>query len=223
VSVRLWFTDSNYSYGIFKLFFSTILWQNVCSLYTKHLYSPSILVWFILRNLLVFCVVFCRSLFVLVFFFCWPLWCLSFFDLQILIIPLVSSNSSSLQYCGRMYAVCKQNTWIHPRVFCVVFCRSLFVFLSFFTWTFWCLSVFDLRILITSLWYLQTLLNLATFYWSLLYHARKVSGHVSSNFSFIRCRCTNAFSLTHCGVCLSVFDWPILIIRMVSSNSFYLQ
>ena len=41
---------------------------------------------------LVFCVVFCRSLFLGVFF---PLYCLSF-DLQILITPLVSSNSSFL-------------------------------------------------------------------------------------------------------------------------------
>ena len=43
---------------------------------------------------LVFCVVFCRSLFVLLSFFCWPLCCLSFFDLRILITPLESLNSS---------------------------------------------------------------------------------------------------------------------------------
>ena len=36
---------------------------------------------------------FCRSLFVLLYFFFWPLCCL-FFDLHILITPLVSSNSS---------------------------------------------------------------------------------------------------------------------------------
>ena len=43
---------------------------------------------------LVFCVMFCRSLYVLLSFFFWPLCCLSF-DLRILITPLVSSNSSS--------------------------------------------------------------------------------------------------------------------------------
>jgi hypothetical protein len=43
---------------------------------------------------LVFCVVFCRSLFVILSFFFWSLCCLFFFDLRILIIPLVSSNSS---------------------------------------------------------------------------------------------------------------------------------
>jgi len=37
---------------------------------------------------------FCRSLFVLLYFFFWPLCCLSFFDVRILIAPLVSSNSS---------------------------------------------------------------------------------------------------------------------------------
>jgi hypothetical protein len=41
---------------------------------------------------LVFCAVFCRSLFFLLCFLFRPLWCLSF-DLLILIIPLVSSNS----------------------------------------------------------------------------------------------------------------------------------
>jgi hypothetical protein len=41
---------------------------------------------------------FCRSLFVLLFFFFCPLCCL-FFNLQILITPLVSSNSSFVDRC----------------------------------------------------------------------------------------------------------------------------
>jgi hypothetical protein len=45
-------------------------------------------------------------------------------------------------------------------VLCVMFCRSLFVFLYFFFWPLRCLFFFDIRILITSLWYLQTLHNL---------------------------------------------------------------
>jgi hypothetical protein len=36
-------------------------------------------------------------------------------------------------------------------VFCVVFCKMLFVLLSFFFWPLYCLSFFDLRLLITSL------------------------------------------------------------------------
>ena len=39
---------------------------------------------------------FCRSLFVLLSFPSWPLCCLFFFDILILIAPLVSSNPSSL-------------------------------------------------------------------------------------------------------------------------------
>ena len=39
---------------------------------------------------------FCRLLFVLLSFFFWPLCCLFFLDIQILITPLVSSNSSNL-------------------------------------------------------------------------------------------------------------------------------
>ena len=40
-------------------------------------------------------------------------------------------------------------------VFWVVFWRSLFV-LSFFLWSLYCLSFFDIRLLITLLWHLQT-------------------------------------------------------------------
>ena len=40
-----------------------------------------------------------------------------------------------------------------------MFCRSLFVLLYFFFWPLCCLFFFDSRILITSLWYLQTLLH----------------------------------------------------------------
>ena len=43
---------------------------------------------------LVFCVVFCRLLFVLLYFFYCPLCCLFFFDLRLLITPLLSSNFS---------------------------------------------------------------------------------------------------------------------------------
>ena len=39
-----------------------------------------------------------------------------------------------------------------------MFCRSLFVLLYLFFWSLCCLFFFDIRILITSLWYLQTLL-----------------------------------------------------------------
>ena len=52
-------------------------------------------------------------------------------------------------------------------VFCVMFCRSLFVLLSFFIWSLCCLS-FDVQILITSLWYLQTFLYECLF-WNIFF------------------------------------------------------
>ena len=45
---------------------------------------------------LIFCVVFCRSLFVLWSFLFWPLCCLSF-DLRIIITPLITSSSTQLE------------------------------------------------------------------------------------------------------------------------------
>jgi hypothetical protein len=50
---------------------------------------------------------FCRSLFVLLYFFFWPLHCLFFFDIQILITPLVSFGH---------YVVCSSliyRFWLH--------------------------------------------------------------------------------------------------------------
>ena len=74
---------------------------------------------------LVFCVVFCRSLFVpLSFFFC-SLYCLSFFSWSLYCL----SFSCSL-YCLSFFS------WS-------LYCHS------FFSWSLYCLSVSDLRLLIT--------------------------------------------------------------------------
>ena len=43
--------------------------------------------------------------------------------------------------------------WLTCLVFSVIFCRSLFVLLSFYSWPLHSMSVFDIRVLITSLWY----------------------------------------------------------------------
>ena len=43
-------------------------------------------------------------------------------------------------------------------VFCAMFCRSLFVFLSFIFWSLYYLS-FELQLQITSFWYLQTFIS----------------------------------------------------------------
>jgi hypothetical protein len=50
--------------------------------------------------------------------------------------------------------------WYSIFSFMCMFCRSLFVLLYFFFWPLSNLFFFDIQILITSLWYLQTLLIL---------------------------------------------------------------
>ena len=64
--------------------------------------------------------------------------------------PLVEQFTPDFQW-GSCYSIFS---------FMCMFCRSLFVILFFFFWPLCCLSFFDLRILITSLWYLQTLLTI---------------------------------------------------------------
>jgi hypothetical protein len=61
------------------------------------------------------------------------------------------------KYCGSCYSIF---------CFMCMFCRSLFVLLSFFFWPLCCLSFFYLRILIIFLWYLQTLLT-TTRWWKM--------------------------------------------------------
>jgi len=100
-----------------------------------------------------FCVVFCRSLFVL---FRLAI-VLSFFNLHLMITTLVSSNSSLVSILIFLHDGCYwwsrnylpfRNAWVHFRflwssccsiyilyVFSVVFCRSLFVLLSFSFWS----------------------------------------------------------------------------------------
>jgi hypothetical protein len=113
---------------------------------------------FVTRSL-VLRVVFCRSLFVLLYFFFWPLCCLFFFDIRILITSLwylvAIVLSVLLWYTDSDYL---------PLVSCghCVVCSSLIYgfWLPPFgiLWPLCCLFFFDIRILITSLWYLQTLL-----------------------------------------------------------------
>jgi hypothetical protein len=59
-----------------------------------HLRSPPVFNGLRVARPLGLSVMLCRSLFVHLSFFCWPLCCPSLFDLQILVAPLVSSNSS---------------------------------------------------------------------------------------------------------------------------------
>ena len=68
--------------------------QELFTLVAPPAFTPSFK-WGSCYSIVSFMCVFCRSLFVLLFSFFWPVCCLFFFNLRILITPLVSSNSSS--------------------------------------------------------------------------------------------------------------------------------
>jgi hypothetical protein len=70
----------------------------------EHLSSTPVFSGFRFLNFSFMCV-FCRSLFVLLYFFFWPLCCLFFFDIRILITPLISSNSSYVIYWSMIRGV----------------------------------------------------------------------------------------------------------------------
>ena len=128
-------------------------------------------------HFLVFCVVFCRSLFVLltfvlsVFLRCtdsdytfgifWSLCCLSLCDVRfwlhlwylLVIVLFVFVRCTDSDYTfGIFWSLCCLSLW-DVRIL-------ITPWVSF--WSLCCLSFYDLRILITSLWYLQTLLIRST-------------------------------------------------------------
>jgi hypothetical protein len=76
--------------------------------FPEHLSSSPVLSGVGVIRSLVLCVCFFRSLFVLLYFFTWPLCCMFFFDIRILITPLVSSNSKILDIVIQFKRVWKQ-------------------------------------------------------------------------------------------------------------------
>ena len=107
---------------------------------------PRFLVWFVLPDLLVFWVMFCRSLFVLLSFFFWPLCCMSY-DLRLLITPLVSFGHCVV--CPMIYVFWLPLWYLLAIVLYVLwFTSSDYPFGIF--WPLCCMS-YDLRLLITPL------------------------------------------------------------------------
>jgi hypothetical protein len=81
--VLLRYTDSDYPFGIFKLFLSFCPFSfGHCVVCSSSIYGFWLPLWHL------------QTLIVLLSFFFRPLCCLFFFDIRILITPLVSSNSS---------------------------------------------------------------------------------------------------------------------------------
>jgi hypothetical protein len=92
---QLWYDDISRCNAHFEcVCFTTsfLVEQELLSL-PEHLSSPRFSVGSC-YSIFSFMCMFCGSLFAVLYFFFWPLCCPSFFDVQILITPLVSSNSS---------------------------------------------------------------------------------------------------------------------------------
>ena len=94
--------------------------------------------------------IFCRSFFVLLYFFCWSLCCLSFFDLRILITPLVSVGHCVV--CSSSIYGLLLSLWYLLAIVLSVFLRFTDLYYPFgICWPLCCLFFFDLRIIITPL------------------------------------------------------------------------
>ena len=99
--------------------------------------------------------------------------------------------------------VCSGISVARSLVFCVVFCRSLFVFLSLFFWPLYCLFFFDLRILITSLVSSKMFLFIFV-YMRLCIIAQSNMGLYCSIFSFL----CNVLKTAHCLFIFFVLEHP---------------
>ena len=69
-----------------------------------------------------FICIICRSLFVLLYFFFQPLCCLFFFDIRIMIAPLVSSNSSLEEHSYKKQAICNDKKILQEYPFMKDYC-----------------------------------------------------------------------------------------------------
>jgi hypothetical protein len=177
---------------------------------------------------------FCRSLFVLFHFaiplsvslrftasdylfgFFWPLYCQSFFDLHLLITPLVSSSSSF---------VCQSSScgfWLplwYPQA--LGLSVSLWFTVSDYPFgilkLFFCLSVFELWLLITPLVsssYSIVCQSLIYSFWLHLWYLQALVLSVSLWFTISN----YPFGIFKLLFCLSIFDLWLLITPLVSSS-----
>ena len=203
LSVILWFTDSDYSFGI--------LWP-LCCLSFFDLYRFWLLLWYLVAIVLSVILWFTDSDYS--FGILWPLCCLSFFDLQILITPLVS--------CGHC-VVCHSLIYRFWLLLWYLLAIVLSVILWFtdsdysfgILWPLCCLSFFDLQILITPLvscGHCVVCHSLIYRFWLLLWYLVAIVLSVILWFT----DSDYSFGIFWPLCCLSFFDLQILITPLVS-------
>ena len=159
LSVLLWFTVSDYPFGIFwplwcltffdlQIFINPLVSFGHCVVCPSSIYRFSLPLWCLLAIVLSDLLRFTDSDYLFGIF--WPLWCLTFFDLQIFINPLVSFG-----HC----VVCPSSIYRFWLPLCCLLAIVLCDLLRFtdsdypfgIFWPLWCLTFFDLQIFITPL------------------------------------------------------------------------
>ena len=179
LSVLLWYTDSDYPFGIFlplcclifydiQILITPLVSFGHCVVCSSMIYRFWVPPWYLLALCCLFfydiqilitplvsfghCVV-CSSMiyrFWLPLGIFWPLCCLFFYDIQILITPLVS-----FVHCV-VWSSMIYRFWLHPwYLFVIVLSVLLWYTDSDYTlgifWPLWCLFFYDIQILITPL------------------------------------------------------------------------
>ena len=159
LSVLVWFTASDYLFGIFwplyclslldlQLLITSLVSFGHCVVCPCLIYSFWLPLWYLLAIVLSVLVWFTASDYLFGIF--WPLCCLSLFDLQLLITSLVSFGHCVVCPC-LIYSFWLPLWYLLAIVFSVLvrFIASDYLFGIF--WPLYCLSLFDLQLLITSL------------------------------------------------------------------------
>ena len=159
LSVLVWFTASDYLFGIFwplyclslfdlQLLITSLVSFGHCIVCPCLIYSFWLPLWYLLAIVLSVLVWFTASDYLFGIF--WPLCCLSLFDLQLLITSLVSFGHCVVCPC-LIYSFWLPLWYLLAIVFSVLvrFIASDYLFGIF--WPLYCLSLFDFQLLITSL------------------------------------------------------------------------
>ena len=159
LSVLLRFTDSDYPFGVFwplccltffdlQILITPLVSFGHCDVWPSSIYRFLLTLWYLLAIVLSVLLRFTDSDYPFGVF--WPLCCLTFFDLQILITPLVSFGHCDV-WPSSIYIFLLPLWYLLAIVLSVLlrFTDSDYTFGIF--WPLWCVSFFDLQILITPL------------------------------------------------------------------------
>ena len=158
LSVLLWYTDSDYTLGIvwplcclfvyhIHILITSLVSCGHCVVCSSMIYRLWILPWYLLAIVLSVLLWYTDSDYTLGIF--WPLCCLFFYDIQILITPLVSFGQCVV--CSSMI----YRFWLHPwYLLAIVLSVLLWYKNSYYHfdifWSLCCLFFYDIQILITS-------------------------------------------------------------------------